>query len=86
MQHGQRLTYEGLRQAAYDALDDSDLTQEDMAKTLGVSRGSVASAVHTAGSRYKRLQIRILEALTNYEIEAERTVRFRPLRRKREAA
>ncbi|MCS3616692.1 transcriptional regulator with XRE-family HTH domain [Salinibacter ruber] len=83
MQHDQRLTYEELRQAAYDTLDKSPFTQADMAEKLGVSRGSVASAVHTAGSRYKRLQIQILEHLTGYTISPEQEVRFRALRKER---
>jgi hypothetical protein len=48
-----------------------------MADRLDVSRISVARAVTEPGSKFQRLQMRIVEALTDYEVERFVQVEFR---------
>lgn len=86
VRHGSKLSYADLREEAYEALDRSPLTQAEIADRLGVERTSVADAVTTAGRTYVRLQIQILEELTEYCIEPHLQVQFRLLRRDRSAA
>jgi hypothetical protein len=80
VRHGEKLSYEELQERARTVLNESDWTQREMADELEVTRGAVAKAVTTPGSRYQRLQMRIIEKLTAYRIQREETVHFRPLR------
>jgi hypothetical protein len=80
MRHGAKLSYEDLQQQARAVLSESEWTQREMADELDVTRGSVAKAVTKPGSRYQQLQMRIVEKLTDYRIEREEEVYFRPLR------
>ena len=43
----------------------------------------MAKAVTTAGPRYKRLQMRIVEVLSEYTVEREVNVQFRTWRKDR---
>lgn len=76
MQHGTRLDYEGLQREAKRALDNSDYTQQAIAERLGVARTSVAKAVTQVGPKFQQLQMRILETLTDYEVERREHVEF----------
>jgi transcriptional regulator with XRE-family HTH domain len=81
--HGSKLGYEDLCEEAARALRESEYTQEEMADELGVTRGSIAKAVTQPGTRFQKLQMRILEALTDYEIERREHVVFRTWRKDR---
>lgn len=83
VRHGEKLSYEELQEQARTVLNESDWTQREIADKLDVTRGSVAKAVTTPGSRYQRLQMRIIETLTDYRIRREEEVHFRPLRKDR---
>jgi predicted transcriptional regulator len=76
VQHGTRLDYEGLQREAKRSLDNSDYTQQAIAERLGVTRTSVAKAVTQVGPKFQRLQMRILETLTDYEVERREHVEF----------
>jgi predicted DNA-binding protein (UPF0251 family) len=74
---GARLDYEELCEAAARLLRESDYTQQAMADRLDVSRISVARAVTEPGAKFQRLQMRIVEALTDYAVERREYVEFR---------
>ena len=80
---GSKLTYEELCNQANRLLSDSEYTQEEMADRLGVARISVAKAVTQPGAKFQRLQMRIIEDLSDYEVEREETVRFRTWKKER---
>ena len=69
MRDGAELNYEDLQEAAYRALEASDYTQQELARELGVARTSLARAVTQPGTRYQQLQMRIIDTLTDYEVE-----------------
>jgi orotate phosphoribosyltransferase-like protein len=81
IRHGSKLDYDELQQEARRALGESGYTQQEMADELDVTRAAVGKAVTKPGSKFQRLQMRILEALTDYEVEREETVRFRTWRK-----
>jgi predicted transcriptional regulator len=83
VRHGSKLSYEELQQQARTVLNESDWTQREIAEELDVTRGSVAKAVTQPGPRYQRLQMRIIERLTDYQLKREETVHFRALRKDR---
>lgn len=83
VRHGSKLSYEELQEQARTVLNESDWTQREIADELDVTRGSVAKAVTQPGPRYQRLQMRIIERLTDYRMEREETVRFRARRKDR---
>ena len=68
--------YEGLRDRAAAALKASDYTQHQMAAELGVSRSGIAKAVTKTGARYQKLQIRLIETLTDQVVERVEHVEF----------
>ena len=76
MQHGTKLDYEGLQREAKRTLDQSDYTQAAIAEKLGVARTSVAKAVTQVGPKFQQLQMRILEVLTDFEVERREHVEF----------
>jgi predicted DNA-binding protein (UPF0251 family) len=84
VRHGAKLGYDELQQEAYRALSTSEYTQQEMADELGVTRAAVGKAVTKPGAKYQRLQMRILEALTDYEVERREHVVFRTWRKDRE--
>jgi len=81
LRDGRKLTYDELCDLAHAELMESEHTQKEMAKQLDVLRSTVAKAVTTPGARWQRLQMRIVEELTGYDLEREETVRFRAHRR-----
>ena len=83
VRHGSKLDYKQLKDEAYQALSDSDLTQQELAEQLGVARTSVAKAVTQAGPKFQRLQMEIIEALTEYDVERRKHVEFRTWRKDR---
>lgn len=85
MRHGSKLTYEELQKEARQLLKASDYTQGQMAKELGVTRTSIAKAVTTAGPKFQRLQMKIIETLTDYTVERRQEVYFRTWRTDRGA-
>lgn len=74
--HGTKLDYEGLQREAKRTLDQSDYTQAAIAEKLGVARTSVAKAVTQVGPKFQQLQMRILETLTDFEVERREQVEF----------
>ena len=84
VRHGSKLTYDELQQEAHWALSESDWTQQELADKLGVTRTSVGKAVTQAGPKFQRLQMQILEALTEYEVERREHVEFRTWRKDRD--
>jgi len=76
LQDGARLGYEELCGTAARLLRESDHTQQAMADRLEVSRISVARAVTEAGPKFQRLQMRIVEALSHFEVERREQVEF----------
>ena len=76
VKHGTSLDYDGLRETAKRVLDESSYTQQEMADELGVARTSVAKAVTQSGPKFQRLQMRILEVVTDYEVERREHVEF----------
>ena len=76
MQHGTKLDYEGLQREAKRTLDQSDYTQAAIAEKLGVARTSIAKAVTQVGPKFQQLQMRILDTLTDFEVERREQVEF----------
>jgi transcriptional regulator with XRE-family HTH domain len=69
MRDGTEMDYDGLRDAAREALEADDVTQRAVADALGVTEGAVSNAKREAGPKRATLQRRILEHLTPYRIE-----------------
>lgn len=63
MRHKQVFDYDGLREAAAFAVENSGKKQQEVADALGVQKGSISRALNYSGSRYAKLQISILEYL-----------------------
>jgi hypothetical protein len=83
VRHGSKLSYEELKDEAYRLANDSPRTYAEIAEDLDVTENAVAKAVTTAGPRYKRLQMRIVEVLSEYTVEREVNVQFRTWRKDR---
>jgi predicted XRE-type DNA-binding protein len=66
---GSTLTHEELRDQVRRALEESSTTQRTVAQTLGVDESSVSRACVEAGSKFQRLQCKILEELLAVQIE-----------------
>ena len=62
------LTYEELKDKAHQLAKDGP-TYEEIAEELDVTKSAVAQAVTTAGPKFQRLQIRIVELLSDVEVE-----------------
>ena len=84
MRHNQELTAEQLQREARRAIATAeDETQSSVSRALGITRAAVSSALNTdAPSRYGATLARIVEHLTDYEIDAEKVTVYR-VRRKR---
>lgn len=79
--NGSLLDYEELQATAKALLDESDLSQKEMAERLDVSRGAVAKALTTEpGSRYAKTQRDIIEELGGAD-RVHEEVRFRVVNR-----
>jgi len=83
VRHGSKLDYQELQEEAHQALSASDRTQQEVADELGVTRTSVAKAVTQAGPKFQQLQMQIIEALTEYNVERRESVVFRTWRKNR---
>jgi predicted transcriptional regulator len=79
VRHGSKLTYEELQEHAHTLAREAKDTYAEIAEALGVSENAVAKAVTTAGPKFQ--QMRIIEHLSEYEVEREETVRFRTWRK-----
>lgn len=84
VRHGSKLSYDELQHEAHQALQESNYTQQEMADRLDVTRPSIAKAVTQPGPKFQQLQMQIIEALTDYDMVREETVRFRVSRKDRE--
>ena len=67
------MTLEEIRAYAAQLVKDAryeneDLTQEKIAEDLGISQGSVSSALNTASTRWLATQRRIIEKYSKYTI------------------
>jgi hypothetical protein len=69
MRHGTELDPQALRDEAAAAIEDSDHFQADVARELGVHRSAVSRAVKEVSPNFQKLQRRIIELLTPYELD-----------------
>ena len=65
----QALTYDDLKSRAHELAVNDPRTYEEIANELDVSKSAVAQAVTTRGKKFCRVQIRIVELLSDYEVE-----------------
>jgi hypothetical protein len=63
------LSYEELKDKAHQLAKDDRRTYREIAEELDVTEGAVAKAVTTAGPKFHQLQIRIVELLSDVEVE-----------------
>lgn len=74
------LDYEELQTEARKLVQDSDMSQSEIADELGVTRSIVGKAITLdPGPRYTKTQVRIIELLTDFDVQEE--VRFRVVER-----
>ena len=73
MRNGQRMNLEQLRLEADEAIYRARKKRIEVAEEMGVSPGSISSALNNAGTRWASMQIRIIERYTDYEIKPEPT-------------
>lgn len=85
VRHGSKLSYEELKAEAYELASRSMLTYAEIAAKLDVSENAVAKAVTRAGPKFQRLQMRIVELLSEYEVERQEHVVFRTWKKDPEA-
>lgn len=69
MQNGMEMDYEALCEEAARLVSESRYSQTQLADELGVSTGAMSRALSESGPKFSRLQRRILERLTPYQIE-----------------
>lgn len=82
MRHNQKLTYADLLKEAQEAAATYRGTQAQLATELGVTPGALSQALNTEGGRFIKLQVRVIEKLTDYQIEEEPVVvTFRAVKR-----
>lgn len=81
VRHGAKLTYEELKDEAHRLAREAPDTYAEIAEALDVSENAVAKAVTTAGPKFRKLQMRIVELLSDYVVEREVDVRFRTWRK-----
>ena len=77
MDAGTELNHDDLREKAHE-LARGGPTYAEIAEALGVSENSVAKAVTTTGPKFQRLQMRIVEHLSDYEVEKRHSFVLRP--------
>lgn len=85
VRHGSKLSYGELKEEVYQLAREAPHTYAEIAGKLGVSENAVAKAVTTVGPKFQRLQMRIVELLSDYEVERQEKVEFRTWRKDREA-
>lgn len=81
VKHGSKLSYEELKEKAHQLALDSSHTYEEIADQLNVSHDAVAKATTTAGPKFQQIQMRIVEFLSEYEVERYEHVEFRTWRK-----
>ena len=79
--HRGTLDYNELRREAHALVQESEMTQQEVADELDISRGVVGKAVTLTGPRYERTQKRILQLLSDYVVQREEEVQFRLFRK-----
>jgi len=72
------LHLQGLQLHAHRLVSNSEYTHRELADKLDVTPGSVAQAVTTTGRKLHKLQIRIVELLSDYEVERKRVFELHP--------
>ena len=72
MDAGTELNHNDLREKARELAEDGPGYTE-IAEALNVSEDSVAKAVTTTGPKFQRLQMKIVEHLSDYEVEERRS-------------
>lgn len=77
VKHNSRLTLKEHQEYARSLVNKSTMTQAEVAEELGVTRVAVGKAVTQAGTRRLALQTRIVEHLTDFEVEKEVRIRYR---------
>lgn len=77
VRHGSTADYEELKNDAHRLAREAPDTYAEIAEALDVSENAVAKAVTTAGPKFRKLQMRIVELLSDYTVEREVDVRFR---------
>ena len=77
MKNGQTISYEELRQAAAQAIDEAGISQAQVARDLDVTRGAVSRAIKEPGATFYDLQRRIIEHLTDFRVEKEVRITIR---------
>jgi hypothetical protein len=83
VRHGSKLSYDELKEEAHQLARKAPDTYGEIADKLDVSENAVAKAVTTAGPKFQRLQMRIVELLSDYEVERREHVEFRTWRKDR---
>jgi hypothetical protein len=74
MGQGETISYEELKDSAHQLAKNDPQTYAKIGEALGVTEGAVAKAVTTAGPKFRQLQIRIVELLS--DVEVEKATRF----------
>ena len=77
MRHNQKLNYEGLREEAARAVNESGQTQTTIASEMGVSQGLISRALRETGPGLAKAQRDMIAHLTEYVAEEEVEVCFR---------
>jgi len=81
IQHNVKKGHEKLQQHARGLAHQTDMSQQEIADKLDVSRSVVAKALTMPGPRYQKMQRRVVELLSDYTVEREKEVNFRFLRK-----
>jgi hypothetical protein len=74
--HGKESGYTELKRHAYHLARTDRRTYGELATELDVTENAVAKAVTTAGPKFQRLQMRIVELLSEFTVEREKNVHF----------
>ena len=83
VRHGSTLSPEDLKDLAHRLAREAPGTYADLAEELDVSENAVAKAVTTAGPKFRKLRVRIVELLSEYTAEREVSVQYTLLRKDR---
>jgi hypothetical protein len=83
VRHGSTADYEGLKEDAHRLAREAPGTYAEIADALDVTENAVAKAVTTPGPKFRKLQVRIVELLSDYTVEREVDVQFRYKRKDR---
>ena len=81
MQDKEILDYDGLREAARNAVKASDLSQNAIAKRMGVTSGAMSRALNESDASFAKLLRGVVSMLTDFRVEDESTVVYRAYRK-----